>query len=120
MHTTPKVNRARLVTGLFLSLVLFGSGCAHRPAAAPSGDAMHLGKQAYQAQRYQAAFEIFSTLAEQGNVDAQYTLGYMLYYGQGVAQDPTAARRWFEQASKQGHPKAKQALEQLQTQQPSP
>ena len=40
--------------------------------------------------------------AEQGHADAQRNLGAMYYYGDGVRQDYTLARQWFEKAANQG------------------
>ena len=41
--------------------------------------------------------------AEQGEMEAQYQIGQMFYYGQGVAQDYNAAEKWFRRAAEQGH-----------------
>jgi len=42
-------------------------------------------------------------LAEQGDANAQYTLGYMLERGDGVAQDASAALRWYLEAARNNH-----------------
>ena len=42
-------------------------------------------------------------LAEQGDVDAQFTLGVMYDRGEGVPQDDTEAVRWYRLAADQGH-----------------
>ncbi len=49
-------------------------------------------------------------LAERGNADAQYWLGFMHYCGSLVAQDDAAAARWFLCAATQGHPTAQNDL----------
>ena len=41
--------------------------------------------------------------AERGDVDAQYRLGVMYDFGQGVNQDSEQARHWFEKSAKQSH-----------------
>ena len=41
-------------------------------------------------------------LAEQGDVDAQFTLGVMYDRGEGVPQDDTEAVRWYRLAADQG------------------
>lgn len=48
--------------------------------------------------------------AAQGNVDAQYNLGVMYVFGQGVPKDYVTARKWFEKAAAQGHAGAQFAL----------
>jgi len=42
-------------------------------------------------------------LAEQGNADAQFTLGVMYDNGRGVPQDDTEAVRWYRLAADQRH-----------------
>ncbi|WP_440455254.1 tetratricopeptide repeat protein [Psychrobacter sp. ASPA161_9] len=41
-------------------------------------------------------------LANQGNADAQFNLGEMYYLGDGVSQNYTTAKKWFEKAANQG------------------
>ncbi len=41
--------------------------------------------------------------AIQGNVDAQFYVGYILSTGDGVKKDVTAGIEWYKKASKQGH-----------------
>ena len=40
-------------------------------------------------------------------------MGAFYHHGQGVAQDFTAAREWYEKAAQQGHGAAKEAIEEL-------
>ena len=49
-------------------------------------------------------------LAEQGDVQAQYILGYMYNEGLGVRQDYAEALRWYRMAAEQGHVKAQHNL----------
>ncbi|MEO1925582.1 MAG: SPOR domain-containing protein [Gammaproteobacteria bacterium] len=62
------------------------------------------GKQAYLSQDYQRALEILKPLAENGNSQAQITLGLMYDYGQGVDKDPTESINWYRMAAEQGVP----------------
>lgn len=48
--------------------------------------------------------------AQQGDADAQYTLGYRYYYGIGVKQNMKTSVAWFRQAGSQGQTQARQAL----------
>ena len=48
--------------------------------------------------------------AEQGNSAAQYLLGFMYKYGEGVARDYKQAAYWFEKAAKQGNDEAQRGL----------
>jgi uncharacterized protein len=52
----------------------------------------------------------FRKAAEQGHAVAQFNLGVMLQYGQGVAKDDTEAAQWYRQAAEQGHAHAQCAL----------
>ncbi len=45
------------------------------------------GLDAYQRGDYETALRELEPLAEQGNPDAQYNLGWMYYQGEGTAQD---------------------------------
>ena len=51
--------------------------------------------------------------AQQGDSDAQYALGYMLYYGKGITENKTEAVKWLQLAATQGHSKAQQALKRI-------
>ncbi len=42
-------------------------------------------------------------LAEQGDADAQFKLGYLYAKGLGVPVDAKEAERWFGKAAEQGH-----------------
>ena len=44
--------------------------------------------------------------ADQGIAQAQYILGVMYENGQGVAQDYSAAMKWYRMAADQGHAQA--------------
>ncbi len=67
-------------------------------------------ESAYQRGDYAVAFEAFSALADQGEVDAQFNLGVMYVAGLGVSQDDVEAVRWFQQAAEQGHSLAQHNL----------
>ncbi len=62
------------------------------------------GKVAYEAKDYKKALEILRPLAEDGNSQAQVTLGIMYDYGQGVSKDPVEAMKWYIKAAEQGIP----------------
>jgi TPR repeat protein len=48
--------------------------------------------------------------AEQGDMDAQYNLGFMYGTGQGVPQDYEEAAKWCQEAAEQGYPPAQLEL----------
>jgi len=62
------------------------------------------GRAAYQAKDYKKAFDILKPLAEEGNSQAQVTLGIMYDYGHGVKRNPGEALKWYIKAAEQGIP----------------
>jgi TPR repeat protein len=48
--------------------------------------------------------------AEQGDADAQFTLGVMYASGEGVVKDTVEAHAWWNVASALGHERAKKGL----------
>ena len=59
-------------------------------------------KRAYEQKDYAAAAKEFTVLAEQGNADAELTIGKMYLMGQGVKQDRDQAIKWLKAAAAQG------------------
>ncbi len=62
------------------------------------------GKQAYLSQDYERALEILKPLAEEGNSQAQITLGLMYDYGHGVEKNSSESIKWYRMAAEQGVP----------------
>ena len=67
-------------------------------------------KDAYAANDYTKAFNLYKKAAEQEYAEAQNQLGVMYSSGQGVPQDKTEAVKWFRKAADQGHVKAQYNL----------
>ena len=60
------------------------------------------------------AFAGFLELEQQSHDDKlQYRIGWMLLHGVGTGKDETAAREWFEQASKLDNPHAQYQLARM-------
>ena len=68
------------------------------------------GADAYAHGNYALALEKFRPFAEQGNAQAQFSLGLMYHQGQGVAQDDKEAVAWWNKAAEQGHVEAQDNL----------
>jgi TPR repeat protein len=81
----------------FISILLF---CA--PAFADFAK----GLDAAQKGDFVTALKEWKPLAEQGYTEAQYNLGLMYNYGQGVIQDYKAAVKWYGLAAEQGNASA--------------
>jgi TPR repeat protein len=52
------------------------------------------------------AYKIWQPLADKGDREAQYHLGYMFQTGTGVDKDNRKAHYWYSKAAKAGHGKA--------------
>jgi len=61
----------------------------------------------------QKAFEWYSKAAEQGQVNAQYNVGYAYHFGDGVNIDYDKAMNWYAKAAAQGNADAQQNLNAL-------
>lgn len=84
--------------------------CVAAPAVAgPYED----GKVAYDKKDFATALRLWRPLAEKGNAVAQYGLGNMYHYGQGVRHDFTTAVMWYRKAAEQGHADARYNLGKL-------
>ncbi len=66
------------------------------------GDDNEAFKNAY----YKAALHELKPLAEKGYAEAQYNLGVMYEFGQGVPQDFAEAVKWYRKSADQGYTKA--------------
>jgi hypothetical protein len=66
--------------------------------------------RAFDNKNYIQAFEIYNDLANTGNAEAQAFAGEMLWYGDGIASNPDAAKTLLSKAAAQGHKKAQEFL----------
>ncbi len=94
-----------------LVLIVAGllGGCVTR------GMNLNEGIHSFQVQDYRQAFIRLKPEAEKGQPDAQYAVGYMYYYGQGVVEDRKKAWYWITRAAKAGQVDAQQAVKILGT-----
>ena len=72
------------------------------------------GLVAYKQRHYREAAEIWTTLAEQGDAEAQYSLGVMYKEGIGVPQDHGKAINWLKKSCDQGHEHARLIVDVLE------
>ena len=88
---------------IYLSLgVLSFCGCVNYPN-------FYEGIKYFKAQKYRDAFIRLKPVAEKGQHDAEYAVGYMYYYGQGVVEDRAKAWYWITKAARVGQPDAIEA-----------
>ena len=63
---------------------------------------LNKGYEAYKLGDYSTALKEWKPLAEQGDANAQYNLGFMYDKGIGVLQDFTEAVKWYRLSAEQG------------------
>lgn len=68
------------------------------------------GKKLFQDGYYKRAMAQLLPLAAEGNMEAQYAVGYMYYYGFGVAQDSETGDFWIKRSADQKFEPAEKAL----------
>lgn len=71
------------------------------------------GIESFRAQDYRKAFIRLKPEAEKGQPDAQYAVGYMYYYGQGVVENRKKAWFWINTAAHLGQRDALEAVKLL-------
>jgi TPR repeat protein len=68
------------------------------------------GEAAYQKGDYETALKLWRPLAEQGDAEAQRSLGWMYGTGHGVPRDQTQATKWYLKSAEQGNARAQNRL----------
>jgi uncharacterized protein len=82
--------------------------------AAVAADDLAGANRALEAKSYAAALAAYTRLAAAGNAEAQFHLGEMHWYGEGLPQDDAQALAWFEKSAAAGHMAANSALHTMQ------
>lgn len=72
------------------------------------------GIESFQIQNYRQAFIRLRPAAEKGSPEAQYAVGYMYYYGQGVIENRQKAWYWITKSAQNGNQDAQQAMKIMQ------
>ena len=75
-------------------------------ASFSAGADLKSARRAYDQDDFATAVKQFSSLAEQGNADAQLMVGKMYMLGQGVEKDLSQAMKWLKASATQGNPEA--------------
>jgi TPR repeat protein len=87
------------------------TACASIPYSPNTSSQLRQGKRDFDDGFYQRSLHRLLPLACDGNPEAQYAVGYMYYYGFGVAQDPEVGSFWIRRSSAQHYQPAIDALE---------
>jgi len=79
-------------------------------------DELYDGIEAYDAQEFEKAYRLLYPLgAYKRNAEAQFYLGMMYFYGEGVEKDIDQAMEWWKKAMRQGHQDAAYRLSEIKT-----
>lgn len=99
---------------IFISLLsIFLLGCVTSPKYMTPKTLSELqqGKRYFEDGYYKRAMRQLLPLACDGVAEAQYAVGYMYYYGYGVAQDTDVGYFWIKRAADKGFVRAQEALD---------
>lgn len=83
---------------IFICCILL-TGCASTIAANIDFNQVADGKRAFDNGDFKTAFNKLMPAAVAGNPKAEYAIGYMYYYGYGVAQDTQSGLFWIQRAA---------------------
>lgn len=92
----------------FLKQALTVGVCLFALFSQANADSLSDAKRAYDSGNYAKAARLYKPLAQQGNSVAQFRLGKMYYYGNGVPQDYKEAAKWYLLSAKDGDAVRKQ------------
>jgi TPR repeat protein len=104
------------IPALMLLFMLAISGCTTTSEPEENLSTIERARLAYKKNDYGQTLVLLNALVQQGNSEAQYALGYMYYYGQGLPRNQERALYWITLASKNGCQKAEHALQLLRLQ----
>lgn len=102
----------KLVLAVLMTFSLFA--CATMPAGVKSpavASELAQGKRDFESGYYKRAMHLMLPLACDGVPEAQYAVGYMYYYGYGVAQDTDVGYFWIKRSADKGYMPAVKALQ---------
>lgn len=91
------------------SILLLLSACASQQKDFQLAE----GKQSFISGDYKEAFHTLLPLASKGVPQAEYAVGYMYYYGYGVARDSESGMFWMEKSAEQNYKPARDALDMI-------
>ena len=96
---------------LLLTFLLSLTACSTTPEDnSKSLSTIERARTAYSQKDYGQTLILLNTLVQKNNAEAQYALGYMYRYGQGLPRNQERASYWITLAAKNGCIKAQTAL----------
>jgi len=99
-----------------LSLTLTACATHHASAISPADESyLQQGRRYFQEGSYKHSMQILLPLACDGIPEAQYAVGYMYYYGYGVAQDTDVGYFWIKRSAGQHYQPAIKAIDYIKS-----
>jgi len=103
-------NIFRWFSALLPAVLMFLVACSSDIEAQLSPEEMELrfeeGASFYRSGAYQAAYTIWTPLAEQGYAEAQYHVGILIFDGSIEGEEPETGISWISRAAEQNYPRA--------------
>lgn len=109
------MKRILLICLVALSLVSCASNSSAPALSTSQVSYLQQGKRYFDEGYYKRAMRILLPLACDGIPDAEYAVGYMYYYGLGVAQDTDVGYFWIKRAADKRYIVAVKALPLLES-----
>lgn len=107
----------RVILISLVSLLLMSCATTSKYMTPRGMSELQQGKRNFEAGYYKRAMKYLLPLACDGVGEAEYAVGYMYYYGLGVAQDTDVGYFWIKRAANQGCKPAITALKTIETNQ---
>jgi uncharacterized protein len=92
---------------------IFPGGAPAAGQGTGSAGQLARGLQSFNSKLYADAYSLLRPFAEQGEVKAEYTVGWMLSYGQGTNRDYLDAARFLTSAARKGDKESLAILQQI-------
>lgn len=101
--------KSRLVKSLMIAICIVVITACTPPKRA--NRQLETAKMLFKERDYSGAAEYLKPLAEQGDADAEYALGYLYFYGKGVPQNVLKGRELIQSAAKKNQANALKAID---------
>jgi TPR repeat protein len=102
---------------LLISIALICSGCATTSGGdEEQNEELEIAREQFHKKQYESSAITLLPLARAGNAEAQYSLGYLYYYGLGIPRNEDYGWQLIQASAEQGNDRAVAALTLLSRQ----
>lgn len=96
---------------LIIMSTIFNAGCMREINRSLT---RHEAKESYYSGNFARSFRLTEAMAYEGDVKAEYSLGYMYYYGIGAPENKPLGMAWIREAALKGYPPAVFAIKKIE------